>query len=89
MNIIKKEIQKRVLEEAEYILKTEKTIRETAKEYGVSKSTVHKDISVRLKEININLFNKIQELMKHHIEIRHIRGGESTKKKYSKQKQRT
>lgn len=82
MNIIKKEIQKRVLEEAEYILKTEKTIRETAKEYGVSKSTVHKDISVRLKEININLFNKIQELMKHHIEIRHIKGGESTKLRY-------
>lgn len=82
MSIIKKDIIKRVLDEAEYIKETEKTIREAAAFFNVSKSTVHKDLHERLLEIDENLYKKIDSIMQHHIDIRHIRGGESTRKKY-------
>lgn len=76
------EITKRVLEEAQYIIDTNKTIRETARIFKVSKSTVHKDIKERLTHINKELSNEIEKILKYHIDIRHIRGGESTRKKY-------
>ena len=75
-------IIKRVLDEADYMLNTKKTIREIASVFNVSKSTVHKDLHERLYEINIDLFNEIDSILKYHIDVRHIRGGESTKKKY-------
>lgn len=78
------EITRRVLEEARYVINTKKTIRETAKEFKVSKSTVHKDLKERLKHINKALSNEIEKILKYHIDIRHIRGGESTRKKYQK-----
>lgn len=77
-------ISKRVLEEANYMLETKETIREIAKKFRVSKSTVHKDLQERLKNLNKNLFQEIKEILNYHINIRHIRGGESTKKKYQK-----
>ena len=60
------------------------TIREVAKIYNVSKSTVHKDLHERLYYINQERYKEIQEIFKYHIDIRHIRGGESTKKRYLK-----
>lgn len=75
-------IFKRVIEEADYILKTKLTVREISKYFKVSKSTVHKDLRERLKSINKNLYEKVDEILKYHLNIRHIRGGESTKKKY-------
>ena len=83
---IKKEIQERVKNEAKYILKTELTIREIAKKYHVSKSTVHKDLQSRLKDIDIDLFLLVDNILKKHIYLRHIRGGESTRQKYLKLK---
>lgn len=77
-----KEIAERVQKLADYIIKTKKTIRETAKVFNISKSTVHKDISERLKNINIIKYNQVEEIFKEHIEIRHILGGQSTKMKY-------
>ena len=79
-----KTIMNRVINEANYILKTENTIREVAKIFKVSKSTVHKDLHERLKKIDIILYQKVDNIMKYHIDIRHLRGGESTKKKYQK-----
>jgi putative DeoR family transcriptional regulator, stage III sporulation protein D len=76
----------RVVEETNYILSTGDTIRNIAKIYMVSKSTVHKDLNERLKEINIKLHNEVSNILKYHIDIRHIRGGESTKEKYLKLK---
>ena len=76
----------RVIEEANYMKETNKTIREIAKVFKVSKSTVHKDLNERLKKVNKNLLNEIQEILNYHTNIRHIRGGESTKKKYLKDK---
>ena len=75
-------IRTRVLEEATYMVETEKTVREIANKFGVSKSTVHKDLHERLKYIDKDLYDKVDQILKYHIDIRHIRGGESTKNKY-------
>ena len=75
-------IKKRVLEESIYIINTEDTIREVAKKFNVSKSTVHKDLTDRLKEIDNEVYIKVSNILKYHLDIRHIRGGESTKRKY-------
>ncbi len=77
-------ISKRVLSEADYIIKTGKTVREIAKIYNVSKSTVHKDLHERLLELDKTKYKQVDKILKYHIDIRHIRGGESTKKKYQK-----
>ena len=78
-------IIKRLLNESDYILKTKKTIREVANYFNVSKSTVHKDFHERLKKYDYHLYLKVDEILKYHIDIRHIRGGEATRKKYKKQ----
>ncbi len=77
-------IFRRVMDEANEIVNSKKTIREVAKIYNVSKSTVHKDLHERLYYINQERYKEIQEIFKYHIDIRHIRGGESTKKRYLK-----
>ena len=82
LNYMNKKIINRVLEEGNYILKTSKTIREVAKDFKVSKSTVHKDLSERLLEIDENLYSEVSKLLKYHLDIRHIRGGESTRNKF-------
>lgn len=81
---MKDKIKKRVLEEAKYMIKTNKTIREIAKKFNVSKSTVHKDLKDKLKKIDQIKYEKVEGIIKKHIEIRHIKGGESTRKKYKK-----
>lgn len=75
-------IRNRVLEEAIYMIETEKTVREIANKFGVSKSTVHKDLHERLILIDKKMYEKVDKILKYHIDIRHIRGGESTKNKY-------
>lgn len=55
-----------------------------AKEFGVSKSTVHKDLTERLPEINPELASKVKEVLEYHKSIRHIRGGEATRQKYER-----
>lgn len=75
-------IYSRVLEEANYIIGTNKTLRETSSVFLVSKSTVHKDMNDRLREIDYNLYEKVSSILKYHIDIKHIRGGEATKRKF-------
>ena len=77
-------IIERVLKEANYMLRNKSTVRDTANVFKVSKSTVHKDLQERLQEINIALHDAVDKIFKEHIEVRHIRGGESTKRKYLK-----
>ena len=79
---MKKNIENRAYCEAEFILKYGSTVREVAKYFYVSKSTVHYDITVRLKKLDLSLFKMVDKVMKNHLMIRHIRGGEATKKKY-------
>lgn len=79
---MKKDIKLRTLKEADYIIDTKKTIREVAKEFNISKSTVHKDINERLENYDKNRYKEIKEIMQNHIDIRHIRGGIATHNKY-------
>ncbi|SET18604.1 sporulation transcriptional regulator SpoIIID [Anaerobranca gottschalkii] len=75
-------IIQRVLEISHYILKTEETVREISKKFGVSKSTVHKDLVERLPLINKELYGQVKEILEKNKSVRHIRGGESTRLKY-------
>ena len=77
-----KKIIERVFKESKYIIDTGKTVREIAKDFEVSKSTVHKDLTDRLLEIDNNLYKKVSKILQYHIEVRHIRGGESTRLKF-------
>ena len=79
-----KKIMKRIIDEANFGLKTNNNIRDTAKVFGVSKSTVHKDLHERLFELDISLFEKIANIFGNHLSIRHINGGEATRQKYAK-----
>ena len=81
-----KSILKRVNEIADYIIDTKDTIRNTAKLFNVSKSTVHKDMKERLYEIDINKYNTVKKIMEEHIETRHIKGGESTRQLFLRKK---
>lgn len=84
-----KRIVTRVNEISDYIEETKCTIRDAAKKFGISKSTVHKDMTERLLGIDSNKYKIIDQIFQKHLEIRHIKGGESTKNKYLKLKQET
>ena len=71
-----KNIIKRVLSESEYIINTNSTVREIAKIYNVSKSTVHKDLHDRLLDIDSSLYQEVLKILKYHSLIKHIRGGQ-------------
>lgn len=75
-------IEERVLELADYILETGATVRQAAKKFRVSKSTVHKDITERLLEINPGLAAQVKAVLDNNKAERHIRGGLATKEKY-------
>lgn len=75
-------IEKRVLETAEYMIETKSTVRQTAKKFGVSKSTVHKDVTARLLSINPEMAANVRKVLDINKQERHIRGGLATKEKY-------
>ena len=81
-----KNIYDRVTKESKYSILTNSTIRETASVIGVSKSTVHKDIRERLFEIDKKMYEKVSSILEYHVDIKHIRGGESTKRKFLQKK---
>ena len=76
----------RVILFANYILENQTTIRTTAKHFNTPKSTVHHDLSHKLKYINYNLFKQVRSLLIENFNVKHIHGGESTKLKYEKLK---
>ncbi|MDU2831826.1 MAG: sporulation transcriptional regulator SpoIIID [Clostridium botulinum] len=75
-------IEERVLEVANYIIDSKATIRKTAKVFGVSKSTIHKDMTERLPKINPQIAEEAKEILDYNKAERHIRGGKATKMKY-------
>jgi len=75
-------IEQRTKEVANHILNTHETIRQTAKQFGVSKSTIENDITIRLTEINSDIALRVSSIVAENKAERHIRGGESTKQKY-------
>jgi len=83
---LKYNIDERVLKAAELIVQKKSTIREVAKILNVSKSTIHNDLTQRLKKINKIMFKQVREILEKNKAERHIRGGEATKKKYLNKK---
>lgn len=79
-------IDERAIELAQYIIDSKDTVRGTAKKFGISKSTVHKDVSERLMKINPRLAGEVREILDENKAERHIRGGMATKLKYSQLK---
>ncbi len=75
-------IYQRVLEVSNYIYETKATVRQAAKVFGVSKSTIHKDTTERLSKIDGQLADRVKEVLEYNKAERHIRGGEATKRKY-------
>lgn len=76
-------ISERVIKEAEYIIETYATVRACATHFNISKSTVHKDVTERLKTADKELFEKVRGVLDKNLSERHIRGGMATKEKYS------
>lgn len=81
MNFI---INQRAVALGKFILKTRQTVRQVAGVYGISKSTVHFDVSNRLKKIDFNLYIKVKKILEKNFKEKHLRGGEATRKKYLK-----
>jgi len=79
---LKDYIEERAIEIAKYIIKTGATVREAAKVFKVSKSTVHKDVSERLPKINPGIWEEVRKVLDQNKAERHIRGGRATKIKY-------
>ncbi|MBE7029382.1 MAG: sporulation transcriptional regulator SpoIIID [Clostridia bacterium] len=79
---MKGNIEERACEIAVYIIEKKETVRNAAKVFNISKSTVHKDLTERLKKINKELFIKARDVLDLNKAERHIRGGEATRKKY-------
>lgn len=75
-------IQKRVMDLSQYIAERKATVRQAAKFFGVSKSTVHKDVTERLPRINRGLAREVKRILDTNKAERHLRGGEATRKKY-------
>jgi putative DeoR family transcriptional regulator (stage III sporulation protein D) len=81
---MKDTIEERARELAVYMIETGATVRAAAKHFGVSKSTVHKDLSQRLPEYSASLYNQVRRILDENKAQRHIRGGIATREKYRK-----
>ena len=82
---MKSHIEERAIVVAKYILEKNTTVRQTAKTFGVSKSTIHKDMTERLEEINPSLAKEVKKVLEKNKSEIHIRGGLATKLKYEKE----
>lgn len=81
-------IDERAVKLAQYIINSKDTVRGTAKKFGISKSTVHKDVTERLKKINPVLAREVRKILNKNKAERHIRGGLATKLKYENEKKK-
>ena len=79
---MKLSLEKRACELAVYMIETGATVRAAARHFGISKSTVHKDLTQRLKQYNPSLYSQVREILEVNKRERHIRGGMATRRKY-------
>ncbi len=75
-------MERRAVRCAEYILETKATVRDCAAHFNISKSTVHKDVSERLAEIDVQLYREVRAVLEKNLAERHLRGGDATRRKY-------
>ena len=80
---MKEYIEERAVAIANYIIDHNATVRQTAKRFGISKSTVHKDVTKRLQQVNAALQEEVRHVLEQNKQERHIRGGQATKNKYT------
>lgn len=78
------ELETRMLEIAQFVIDTKCTVRQAAKEFGISKSSAHKDLTERLEGHSATLAKKVKKILEYNKESRHIRGGLATKNKFEK-----
>lgn len=78
--------EERAIQLAQYMIENNATVRKTAKVFSISKSTVHKDVSERLKKQNYTLYQQVKQVLEQNKQERHIRGGMATREKYEKMK---
>ena len=76
-------VKERAAMRGEYIAEHKATVRDAAKQFGISKSTVHKDVTERLRHISPGLYKNVREVLEQNKNERHIRGGMATKEKYA------
>lgn len=79
---MREDISQRAVELALYIIENNATVRDAAKRFGISKSTVHKDLSERLRYIDHGLYEQARTVLEQNKAERHLRGGEATRRKY-------
>ena len=84
---MKKYIEERAVEIATYIIENNATVRQAAKQFGISKSTVHKTLTGRLRQCNYPLYLQVREILDKNKRERHIRGGMATREKYRLRKE--
>ena len=77
-------IEERTIDVANYIIENKSTVRAAATHFNISKSTIHKDVTQRLKHINLSLYDEVKKILDKNKAQRHIRGGMATKIKYQK-----
>ena len=77
----------RAVKLGEYIAESKNTVRQTAAKFGISKSTVHKDVTERLKHINPSLYREVRLILEQNKQERHWRGGEATRQKYMQKRE--
>ena len=81
-------VEERAVELGEYILENKATVRAAAKRFHISKSTVHKDVSERLAEIDVQLYREVRAVLEKNLAERHLRGGDATRRKYRTKRER-
>ena len=80
---MREEVRLRVMQAAEHILETGATVRACAGKFGVSKTTIHKDMRERLPKMDGDLSRRVDAVLRRNLQERHLRGGEATRRKYS------
>ncbi len=75
-------IEERCIRIGQYIADTGATVREAARHFGVSKSSVHKDMDERLPRVSVTLAGQVKQVLSYNKSVRHLRGGEATRRKY-------
>lgn len=81
---MKGNVEERAVKLGEYIIEKKTTVRDSARVFGISKSTVHKDLTARLPRLNPGLYKEVRAVLDLNKEERHLRGGEATRRKYLK-----
>lgn len=79
---MRQDIQERCICLGQYILRTGATVRVAAEHFGISKSSVHKDVHERLRGIHPGLYAEVQEILEYHHAVRHLRGGAATRRRW-------